>query len=72
MCVPDTAQSFQTEGGRIMDAMQVVTNYHNAWTSGDVEGACVYLAADLDFQGSKKDRFGVLSLFGSHNRENNL
>jgi ketosteroid isomerase-like protein len=52
MCAPGTAHGFQTEGGRIMDAKQVVTNYHNAWTSGDVEGARVYLAADLDFQGS--------------------
>ena len=35
-----------------MDAKQVVTNYHNAWTSGDMKAARVYLADDLDFQGS--------------------
>jgi hypothetical protein len=36
----------------IMDAKQVVTNYHNAWTNGDMGKARVYLADDLDFQGS--------------------
>ena len=36
----------------IMDTKQIITNYHNAWTSGDMEGARVYLADDLDFQGS--------------------
>ena len=35
-----------------MDAKQVVTNYHNAWTNGDMEKARSYLADDLDFQGS--------------------
>jgi hypothetical protein len=35
-----------------MDTKQIVTNYHNAWTSGDMEAARVYLADDLDFQGS--------------------
>jgi len=35
-----------------MDTKQIVTNYHNAWTSGDVEAARLYLADDLDFQGS--------------------
>ena len=35
-----------------MDTKQVVTNYHNAWTSGDMQAARVYLADDLDFQGS--------------------
>jgi pentatricopeptide repeat protein len=35
-----------------MDSKQVVINYHNAWTSGNVEAARVYLADDLDFQGS--------------------
>jgi ketosteroid isomerase-like protein len=35
-----------------MDAKQVVTNYHSAWTGGDVDAARVYLADDLDFQGS--------------------
>jgi hypothetical protein len=35
-----------------MDTKQVVTNYHNAWISGDVEAARVYLNDELDFQGS--------------------
>ena len=35
-----------------MDTKQVVTNYHNAWTSGNMEAARVYLADDLDFKGS--------------------
>jgi ketosteroid isomerase-like protein len=35
-----------------MDTKQVVTNYLNAWTSGDVEAARACLADDLDFQGS--------------------
>jgi len=35
-----------------MDTKQVVTNYHNAWSSGDMGKARVYLADDLDFQGS--------------------
>jgi hypothetical protein len=35
-----------------MDTKEIVTNYHNAWTKGDVEAARVYLADDLDFQGS--------------------
>jgi hypothetical protein len=35
-----------------MDAKQVVANYHNAWTSGDMKAARAYLADDLDFQGS--------------------
>ncbi len=35
-----------------MDTKQVVTNYHNAWTGGDFEAARLYLADDLDFQGS--------------------
>jgi hypothetical protein len=35
-----------------MDIRQVVTNYHNVWTSGDMKAARVYLADDLDFQGS--------------------
>ena len=33
-----------------MDTKQIVTSYHNAWTSGDVAKARVYLADDLDFQ----------------------
>jgi hypothetical protein len=36
----------------MMDTKQIVTNYHNAWTKGDVEGARVFLDDDLDFQGS--------------------
>ena len=35
-----------------MDTKQIVTNYHNAWTSGDMKTARAYLADDLDFQGS--------------------
>ena len=35
-----------------MDNKQDVMNYHNAWTSGDMKAARVYLADDLDFQGS--------------------
>jgi hypothetical protein len=35
-----------------MGARQVVTNYHNAWTNGDIETARAYLSDDLDFQGS--------------------
>ena len=35
-----------------MDTKQVVSNYHNAWTSGDMKAARVCLADDLDFQGS--------------------
>ncbi len=35
-----------------MDTKQIVTNYHNAWTSGDMKAARTYLTNDLDFQGS--------------------
>jgi hypothetical protein len=35
-----------------MDAREVVTNYHNAWTKGDMAAARACLADDLDFQGS--------------------
>ena len=35
-----------------MDTKQVVTNYHNAWTSGDMKAARASLTNDLDFQGS--------------------
>ena len=35
-----------------MDTKQVVTNYHNACTGGDMKAARAYLANDLDFQGS--------------------
>jgi hypothetical protein len=40
------------KGGIIMDTKQVVTNYHNACTGGDMKAARAYLANDLDFQGS--------------------
>ena len=52
-----------------MDAKQIVSNYHNAWTSGDMATARRCLADDLDFQGSI-DRFnraddflGALAMF---------
>jgi hypothetical protein len=54
-----------------MDAKQVVTNYHNAWTSGDMKAARTYLADDLDFQGSidtfhrADDFIGALTMFHS-------
>jgi len=35
-----------------MNITQVITNYHNSWTSGDMEAARTYLADNLDFQGS--------------------
>jgi hypothetical protein len=35
-----------------MDTKQVVTNYHDAWTSGNIDAARAYLDDDLDFQGS--------------------
>ena len=35
-----------------MDTKQIVINYHNAWTSGDMTTARLYLTDDLDFQGS--------------------
>jgi hypothetical protein len=44
------------KGGIIMDAKEVVTRYHQAWTNGDMKSARGYLADDLDFQGSI-DRF---------------
>jgi hypothetical protein len=52
-----------------MDTKQVVTNYHNAWTSGDLGKARVYLADDLDFKGSidtfrkAYDFIGALAMF---------
>jgi hypothetical protein len=36
----------------IMDTKQIVTSYHNAWTSGKMDAARLCLADDLDFQGS--------------------
>jgi len=35
-----------------MDTKQVVANYHNAWTTGNMKAARSCLADDLDFQGS--------------------
>jgi len=35
-----------------MDTKQVVTNYPNVCTSGDMKAARAYLANALDFQGS--------------------
>jgi ketosteroid isomerase-like protein len=35
-----------------MEAKQIVTKYHNAWSGGDMEAARGCLADDLDFQGS--------------------
>ena len=35
-----------------MDTKQIVTNYHNAWTGGEMKSARAYMADDLDFQGS--------------------
>ncbi len=61
-----------------MNTNQVVTNYHNAWTIGDMESARVYLADDLDFQGSmetfrRADDFIVaLTMFHKMLRKVNL
>lgn len=35
-----------------MNTNQMIAEYYNAWTSGDMEAARSYLADDLDFQGS--------------------
>ncbi len=35
-----------------MDTQQMIMRYHNAWTGGDMKAARVFLADDLDFQGS--------------------
>jgi hypothetical protein len=35
-----------------MDAKEIVTKYHHAWTAGDIKSAREYLADDLDFKGS--------------------
>ncbi len=35
-----------------MDTEHIVTKYHNAWTSGNMQAARLYLTDDLDFQGS--------------------
>ena len=61
-----------------MDVKQVVTNYHNAWTNGDMEKARVYLADDLDFQGSidtfhnADDFIAALTMFQKMIRKVNL
>jgi hypothetical protein len=62
----------------MMNTKQIVTNYHNAWTSGDITKARAYLADDLDFQGSidtfrRADDFIVgLTMFQSMLRGINL
>ena len=61
-----------------MDTKQVITNYHDAWTSGDMETARVYLADDLDFQGSidtfrrADDFIATLTMFQKMLRKINL
>ena len=35
-----------------MVGREIVTKYHDAWTSGDVKTARSYLADDVEFQGS--------------------
>ena len=61
-----------------MDAKQVITNYHNAWTKGDMQTARLYLTDDLDFQGSidsfrKADDFvAALTMFQKMLRGVNL
>ena len=61
-----------------MDAKQVITNYHNAWTKGDMQTARLYLTDDLDFQGSidtfrKADDFiAALNMFQKMLRGVNL
>ena len=61
-----------------MDTEQVVTKYHNAWTSGDMQAARLYLTDDLDFHGSidtfrKADDFVVaLTMFQKMLRGVNL
>jgi hypothetical protein len=61
-----------------MDTEQVVKKYHNAWTSGDMQTARLYLNDDLDFQGSidtfcKADDFIVaLTIFQKMLRGVNL
>jgi hypothetical protein len=62
----------------IMDTKQIITNYHNAWTSGDMEAARIYLADDLDFQGSidtfrrADDFIAALTMFQKMIRKINL
>ena len=61
-----------------MDAKQVITNYHDAWTKGDMQTARLYLTDDLDFQGSidafrKADDFVIaLTMFQTMLRGVNL
>ena len=35
-----------------MDTKQIITQYHDAWTSGNMDAARALLADDLDFNGS--------------------
>jgi hypothetical protein len=61
-----------------MDAKQAITNYHDAWTKGDMQTARLYLTDDLDFQGSidtfrKADDFVIaLTMFQTMLRGVNL
>ena len=61
-----------------MDTEQVITKYHNAWTSGDMQAARLCLTDDLDFQGSidtfhKADDFvAALTIFQKMLRRVNL
>jgi len=61
-----------------MDTEQVITKYHNAWTSGDMQAARLCLTDDLDFQGSidtfhKADDFvASLTIFQKMLRRVNL
>ena len=61
-----------------MDTKQIVTNYHNAWTIGNMEVARVCLADDLDFQGSidtfrrADDFIAALTMFQKMIRKVNL
>jgi hypothetical protein len=53
----------------LMNTRQVITNYHTAWTGGDIKAARFFLADDLDFQGSidkfnrADDFIGALTMF---------
>ena len=61
-----------------MKVSQIVKSYHNAWTSGHLEAARVYLADDLDFQGSidtfhrADDFIAALTMFQKMLRSVNL
>jgi ketosteroid isomerase-like protein len=66
------------ERRKSMETKQVITNYHNAWTSGDMQAARALLADDLDFQGSierfqRADDFvGALTMFQKMTRRVNI